>query len=193
MTIAYPVAANAEAALSAPLGRAPRERDALAVAGGAPVDFRVETAGPVFATREAALEAFAGRIEDGRPGRPGVAPEDRFLELRQMMARPNGRLPILTPVRPNTEGERRWPDRRPEPVATVWRVSVSYWRLRTEVEIPGQARQIRRTDAGPGLGREALAELTRLPLAPIKPQQPLNVGLFEAPLPEAPGRYIPDE
>ena len=125
MTIAYPVAANAEAALSAPLGRALRERDALAVSGGAPVDFRVETTGPAFATREAALEAFAGRIADDRPGRPGLAAEDRFLELRQMLARPNGRLPLLTPVRPNTTGERRWPDRSRETVATVWRVSVS--------------------------------------------------------------------
>ena len=193
MTALYPVAANAEAALSAPIGRALRERDARALAGGAPVDFRVETTGPVFATREAALEAFAGRIEDDRPGRSGIPAEDRYLELRQMLARPNGRLPLLIPVRPNLSGERRWPDRPKEPMATVWRISVAYWRLRTEITIPGQPRQVRRTEAGPGLGRDVLAEMARLPLRPIKPQQPLDVGLFEAPLPESPGRYIPDE
>ena len=43
------------------------------------------------------------------------------------------------------------------------------------------------------LGRDALHALSRQPLQPVKPQQPLDVGLFEYRLPEAPEIVIPDE
>ena len=183
MSVLYPVATNAEAALSAPLGRAARERDAEHLAGAA-VEFRVEEAGPAFVSRDQALDAFAGRVEDDRPGRAATpAAEDRFLTLRQVVARQGGRLPIATPARPVNQGGRRWPDPPADPLPTVWRVSVSYWRPKGETEIPGQAREVRRAGRGSALGRKVLNE----------PQQPLDIGLFEAPLPESPGRFIPDE
>ena len=59
--ILYPVAANAEAALAHPKGRAAREREARELAG-APVRFVTEATGPGFASREAALAAYAGRL-----------------------------------------------------------------------------------------------------------------------------------
>ena len=59
--ILYPVAANAELAMAAPLGRAAREREALGVAGEAVV-FTTDPTGPAFATREAALDAYAGPV-----------------------------------------------------------------------------------------------------------------------------------
>jgi hypothetical protein len=193
MSVLYPVAANAEAALSAPLGRAARERDALGLAG-AVVSYQVEETGPAFATREQALDAFVGRIEDDRPGKPAIAAEDRYLELRQVVARQGGRIPVVTTVRPNYEGGRRWPERTAAAeVATVWRVSVAYWRVHGERAAPGQARQVRKTGQGPVIGRDVLAELSQQPLRPFKPQQPLDIGLFETPLPEAPGQFIADE
>ena len=78
--ILYPVAASAEEALSRPKGRAARERQAVALGGGA-VRFVTEEAGPAFATREALLDAFAGRLDDPRPGRAAIAPEDHYLAL----------------------------------------------------------------------------------------------------------------
>lgn len=194
MPVQYPVAANAEAALSAPLGRAAREREARDVAAAA-VEFRIEETGPAFASREAALDAYAGRLEDDRKGRSDPAVEDNYLTLREVVARKGGRMPMRAPVRPTFKDGHRWP--RPEAeeaLATVWRVSIAYWRLVGQDEIaPGQARTVRRTEQGPALGRDRLADLTRQPLRPVKPQQPLDIGLFEAPLPEAPGRFIPDE
>ena len=38
-----------------------------------------------------------------------------------------------------------------------------------------------------------LRALARQPLRPVKPQQPLDAGLFEMPAPEAPHILIPDE
>jgi hypothetical protein len=35
--------------------------------------------------------------------------------------------------------------------------------------------------------------MTRAPLKPTKPQQPLDIGLFETRLPEAPHIVVPDE
>src|SRR5580658_4151828 len=81
--ILYPVAASAEAALARPMGRAAREREAAALAG-AHVAFVSETVGPAFRTREAALDAYAGRLDDERPGHSAaVAPEDRYCALAE--------------------------------------------------------------------------------------------------------------
>ena len=104
--ILYPVAANAEQAMAGPLGRAAREREAAGVAGEAVV-FTTDPAGPAFATREAAVEAYAragGRARGARlaeqilpgqklaprqaglRGRPPLAGADR----RRRRARPGG-------------------------------------------------------------------------------------------------------
>ena len=45
MSILYPVAASAEAALNAPLGRAAREREAQALAGAAVTDLGATDSG----------------------------------------------------------------------------------------------------------------------------------------------------
>ena len=67
MSVLYPIAASADAALKAPLGRAAREREAGALIHGR-VTFARDLAGPTFETREAAAAAWAGRIDvEGSP------------------------------------------------------------------------------------------------------------------------------
>ena len=56
--VAFPIAATAEAALARPLGRAARESQAVMLAGEA-VAFVTEPVGPVFSSREAAMDAYA--------------------------------------------------------------------------------------------------------------------------------------
>lgn len=183
--VLYPVAANAEAAFSAPLGRAARAGDARAVAGGRAVRFVQEMVGPGFDTREAALAAFAGRIEDDRGG--GPPGEDRYCLLRQVTAEP----PLLgakasLPLRPVYRDGRRWPTPRAAP-RTVWRLSISYWRLIDEAgDDPAP------DAADPAASAMVRARLDR-PMRPLKPQQPLDIGLFEFRPPEAPHILMPDE
>jgi hypothetical protein len=77
----------------------------------------------------------------------------------------------------------------------VWRLSISYWRIVDPARFAEleQARKARKATLGEGLGADALRALARQPLQPVKPQQPLDVGLFEYRLPEAPEIVIPDE
>ena len=189
--VLYPVAANAEQALSAPLGRAAREREAEALAGGA-VTFVTEPAGPAFPSREAALEAWTGRLDDDRPGRAVVvAPEDRFLELRELIAEEAGKPP--RPQKPLMRKGRRWPEPRPAP-PVVWRLSISYWRLGdAPMAVVAQPRELRRRAKGAEATPDQLRRMADYPLRPVKPQQPLDVGLFEARRPEDPNLIIPDE
>jgi hypothetical protein len=187
--ILYPVAASAEAALSRPKGRAARQRQATALGGGA-VRFVTEEAGPAFATREALLDAFAGRIDDPRPGRPAIAPEDSYLGV---VERAQGGAPA--PVEPIFRGGRRWPAPPARRQGTVFRIAVSYWRIlgADEPALDEQARELRRRAPAAALEPGRLRALAQQPLRPVKPQQPLDVGLFEAPAPEAPHMLIPDE
>jgi hypothetical protein len=192
--ILYPVAANAEAALARPQGRAAREREAHALAG-APVRFVTEPTGPGFASREAALDAYAGRLDDARPGRSvTVAPEDRYCALApriEQAASPGAR---LAPVEPAFEGGRRWPKAAGRgPI--VFRLMISYWKLgEAAAETPDeQARAMRRRAEAAALDAGQLRALAQQPLRPFKPQQPLDAGLFEMPAPEAPHILIPDE
>jgi hypothetical protein len=187
--ILYPVAANAEQALSQPRARAAREREATAAAGEAVV-FTTDAVGPAFATREAALEAYAGRLEDERTG-ASPPPEDRFCRLAEQIVVEPGKT-ALAPVEPTFEDGRRWP-KPAAPPRTVWRLMVSYWRMATAerpIEAP-QARQARRTRQS--LATETLRAIARQPLRPVEPQQPLDIGLFETRLPEAPHIVVPDE
>lgn len=193
--VRYPIAANPSSALNAPIGRAGRASEA-ALAAGAAVVFVSETVGPAFATRDAALDAFAGRLDDERAGRAAsVAPEDRFLVLREVLAAapPGGRRPL----RPVFAEGRRWPA-PPAAAKTVWRLSISYWRIATAAdqrrfEAPSapSATPPRRppADADP----QALREQLERPLTPVKPQKALDVGLFEVRPPEAPHILMPDE
>jgi hypothetical protein len=187
--ILYPVAENPATALSAPLGRAARASDAQVLAGQAVV-FVTEPTGPAFASRDAALDAFAGRLDDDRPqGRVQVAAEDRFCQLAEVTvgARPPA------PVRPSLRDGHRWPAPPPAP-PTAWRLMVSYWRpaaAEQPAERP-QARQARRK-AGEAVDPQALHAMSRQPLRPFKLQQPLDIGLFERRLPESPHIVVPDE
>jgi hypothetical protein len=187
--ILYPVAANAEAALARPKGRAAREREAQALAGG-PVRFVTEPTGPAFASRDAALDAYAGRLDDARPGHGvAVAPEDRFCTLAARIDH------AAMPVEPAFKGGRRWPKAPAAPGPTVFRLMVSYWRLgdAPAETVEDQARAMRRRADAAALNAAQLRALAQQPLRPFKPQQPLDAGLFEMPAPEAPHILIPDE
>jgi hypothetical protein len=189
--ILYPVAANADAALAAPVGRAARAREAERLAGE-PTTFVTEPAGPAFATREAALDAYAGRLEDDRPGRAPLAVEDRYCDLTETVA-PGARRPVA--VRPSFADGRRWPE-PPEPhVRTAWRITVSYWRPVSAAPLaePPQARRARRRGEAADLAPDALRAMARQPLRPVEPQRPLDIGLFETRLPESPHIVVPDE
>ncbi|HWA61703.1 MAG TPA: hypothetical protein VG939_10025 [Caulobacteraceae bacterium] len=182
--ILYPVAADPEAALAAPLGRAAREREAGAIAGRR-VTFATGDAGPACSSRAEAEAAFARWLE--------AAPEDRFCRLREVVDGAEGRWPALTPVEPTFEEGRRWPKPGGGRLPTLWRLSVSYWRIPGEAELADQAREIRRkAKAAPPAAAE-LRALQRQPLRPVRPQQPLDIGLFETRLPEEPDTVIPDE
>jgi hypothetical protein len=194
MTILYPVAANAEAALHAPLAFAARERAAADAAGEAVV-FVTEAVGPAFESREAALDANAGRLDDDRPGkRFAVPPEARWCELRPVA--PGNASRRKKPVRPLMKEGRRWP--APDPAArhALWRLSVSYWRIGKGLPM-GQtleaARRMRREPGADQLEPKVLRQLAEQPLRPFRPQQPLDIGLFETRPPEAPHIIMPDE
>jgi hypothetical protein len=197
MTILYPVADNAEAALHAPRGFAARERDAVTLAE-ARVAFVTEAVGPAFESREAAMDAYAGRLDDARPGRTcTVPPEGRWAALRPVAQ--GAALKRKKPVKPLMKNGRRWPAPDPQAAPARWRLSVSYWRIAgaevaaAEAEALEAARKLRRDAAGEGLGAGALRALAQQPLRPFRPQQPLDIGLFETRPPEAPHIIMPDE
>ena len=185
--ILYPVAANAELALSRPLGRAARENDARRRAGEAVV-VATDAVGPAFSTREAALDAYAGRLDDDRTGATPEA-EDRYCRLAEQLAEGAAR---PKPLSPTYADGHRWPQPL-KPPRTVWRLTVSYWRIATAarpLDAP-QARLARRSmhDLAP----DTLQAISRAPMRPIKPQQPLDIGLFEIRPPDAPHIVMPDE
>ena len=187
--ISYPVAGNAEQALSRRLGRAVREREALRAAGEAVV-FTTDPVGPAFATYEAALDAYKGRVEDERTGQ-GPEAEDRYCRLAEQLVGKAGQR--LKPVEPTFEDGRRWPKPPEQGPRTAWRLMVSYWRIATAerpIEAP-QARQARR--ARQPLDPETLRTIAQQPLRPVEPQQPLDIGLFEIRPPDAPHIVMPDE
>lgn len=185
--ILYPVASNAEQALARPLGRVARESEARRRAGAAVV-FTSEPVGPAFTTRAEALDAYGGRLDDERSGVQPAA-EDRYCSLIERAL--DGAAP-LQPVAATYADGSRWPAARTAPV-TVWRLMVSYWRITTAERPlePPQARQARR--AGQSVDPEALRAIARTPMRPVKPQQPLDIGLFEVRPPEAPHIIMPDE
>lgn len=193
--ILYPVAENAERALAQPHGRAARESEATALAQG-PVTFVTEPAGPAFPSEEEALAAWAGRIDAA--GKP-VGPADRYCTLREVIAAVPGRRPRPKQARLVNRDGRRWSEPPPLP-QTVWRLSVSYWRIagaeeqaQRERERLEQARRARRSAAGEGLDAAALRAMAHQPMRAFRPQQPLDIGLFEFRPPDAPHIVMPDE
>lgn len=197
MSILYPVAENAEAALHAPRGFAARERSAVELAGDS-VTFITEAVGPAFETEGAALDAYAGRLDDDRPGRRFTTPpEARWCTLRPVS--PEGDARRRKPVKPLMKDGRRWPAPSPSAPHALWRLSVSYWRIGAgtamgDADVLDAARQLRRNAAAAErLDAGALRRLAHQPLRPVRPQQPLDIGLFETPLPENPSIIMPDE
>ena len=189
MSVLYPIAATAEEALKGPKGRAVREREARALAGET-VAFVRELTGPAFSTREAAEAANTGRVD--AEGGPAVAPEDRYCELMEVAEPVGGRAPRGGQAEPTLEAGRRWPAPK-RMLKTVWRLSVGYWRIGgAAAESLPQARAARRAPDG-GLDAMALRAMVQQPMQAMKPQQPLDIGLFEVNPPEAPHINMPDE
>ncbi len=178
--ILYPVAETADQALSAPLAFAERVREAVQAAGGA-VDFVSEPVGPAFVSEAAAEAAYRSA---------GLPPAD-WRTLRPVVeGRP---APAIRPV--NLDG-RRWPQPATPSTPTLWRMSVSYWRVARENAEPvpdAAARRLRRDPEAQALRARDLQALARQPLRAVEPQRPLDIGLFEVRLPEAPDRIVPDE
>ncbi len=188
MSVLYPIAATAEAALNATIGRAVREREARELAAHE-VSFARELVGPAFETREAAVEAWAALVDV--EGRTTIAPEDRFCDLMEITAPVAGRTPVGGQAEPVFEAGHRWP--RPKRLLkTLWRLQVSYWRTTppAAADLP-QARKARRAPEARDAG--ALRAMAEQPLQAVKPQQPLDIGLFEVRLPDAPHIIMPDE
>ena len=179
----YPVANDGEAALSNPIGHALRARDAEALAGE-PVIFSSERVGPSCPSREAAAE-LASRLTSAS----ATPPDPMSIRLVEVFdgARPPA------PARPLTEGGRRWPE-PPPPPRTVWRLQVDFWRpaSRTPAILQAQARHVRKR-AQADISGDHLSAFSRQPLRPVRPQQPLDIGLFEVRAPEDPDRLLPDE
>jgi hypothetical protein len=151
------------------------------------VVFVTEPVGAAYATRAAALAANIGRIEGDGPG--GPAPEDRYCRLAETLTGPPPKAQL-----PSFKDGRRWPAPPANAPQTVWRLQVSYWRPASAIAATAepQARQARRNGRPPA-DPQALRNLTRQPLRPVRPQQPLDIGLFETRLPEAPHIVVPDE
>ena len=199
--IAYPIAADAHDALArlrAGEGlRASREKEAE-LAAKARVAFVTQAVGPVYESRDEALDAYAGLVEDDRKGRTFMpADSDRFCLLTCRIRDPRrGKSKPMQPV--FAEGH-RWPARR-EPVASVWQLSLSYWKIMTVAQakaagLPpvGQARHLRKKATGRDLTPEEIAALSQGPLTAARPQNALDFGLFDFPLPENPAIIIADE
>lgn len=96
------------------------------------------------------------------------------------------------PLSPTYADGHRWPQPL-KPPRTVWRLTVSYWRIATAarpLDAP-QARLARRSMQD--LAPDTLQAISRAPMRPIKPQQPLDIGLFEIRPPDAPHIVMPDE
>jgi hypothetical protein len=188
--ILYPVASNAERALAKPLGRAARASDANLLVQGE-VEFVTQEVGPAFAGKAEALAAYAGRLDDEDKGR-FLAAADRYCTLREIVAAGGARK--LRQAKPTMKDGHRW-SAAPAAPPTAWRLSISYWRVKGAEEIAAmaQARKARRMASAEPLDAAALRAMTRQPLAPVQPQQPLDIGLFEFRPPEAPHLIIPDE
>ena len=189
--ILYPVAATAQAALYAPRGYAARAREAEALAG-AGVAFTTETIGPAFESREAALAAYAAQA--AHPNALDESGSGDWRTLVPVAPEAGGHVGLGKPLHPVFKNGRRWPEPG-DPAAVLWRLSVAFWRIGgQDVAAPLEAaRRMRRDASGRELGGPVLNALARQPLRALRPQQPLDIGLFEIRPPEAPDTLIPDE
>jgi len=179
----YPVAIDGHAALRTPLGYALRAREAESLARE-PVSFCSERVGAACSTREAAQELLA-QLSAGAATPPDPATV-RLVEVFDGASPPR-------PARSLAEGDRRWPAPPPAP-RTVWRIQVDFWRPASQAPaiLSVQARDVRKRVQGEISG-DHLSAFARQPLRPVRPQQPLDIGLFEVRAPEDPNLVLPDE
>jgi len=176
MSILYPVAASADEAIRTPRGLAAREREAADLAGGT-VSFVSEAVGPAFATEAALIEVF------------GATASQAWAQLQPVAASAKPR----APVKPVNQDGHRWPKGHARAPA-LWRLNVSYWRIDSAEHAPADhARKLRRDPEAEALDAKTLRALSRQPLRAVKPQQPLDIGLFEFRPADAPHLIIPDE
>lgn len=197
--IAYPVAKDAHHALAlikqGRITRAVREKEAETTAGKR-VTFVTEATGPLYENEADALDAYAGLVEDNRPGHVCLPPsEDRFCKLICRIKDASRRRPKSTqPV--FAEGQ-RWPAAR-APLDCVWQVSISYWKTldgpatRASART-GDTRGLRKKARGGVLTPEELLSLMDSPLTAPRPQKALDFGLFDFIPPDNPGIVIADE
>ena len=192
MLPAYPLARDGHDALiqlrAGAARRSAREREAEILAGGR-VAFVSEAVGPIYERREDALDAYAGLVEDDRPGRLfAPAPQDAVCTLtcRLKAPLPRGSRTVAPVFR---DGE-RWP-KMARPAEPVWQLSVSYWKVlgisaaRAGSAGGDQARKLRKSARGGELTPEELQGLADTPLVPLRPQKQLDYGclLYTSPSP----------
>ncbi|MFN3229517.1 MAG: hypothetical protein ACK41P_06680 [Asticcacaulis sp.] len=201
----YPVARSASQALDAlrtGQPRAARLREALEAArlilAEANVRFVTEDTGPGYDTYAQALAAWSQWIDDPKGG-ARLEPQDRFATLRQVVA-PQARKLVRPSARATFKDNRRWALPEDPPPASVWRLSLSYWKIvdPTEAELPApppgvQARSLRRSRKAAEVSPETVKALTQQPMSAFKPQKALDIGLFEFRPPDQPHLIIPDE
>ena len=193
MTLHFPVAANPDAALQAPLGFAMREREAVQIAAaqnvsGEVVSFVTDWAGPAWPTEEAARGAYADRLAGMPPGWWSILPV--------VAAGATGRARKQAPLKPTFKDGRRWaavaPEDRPQ---TAWRLSIRYWRVGVQsLSAPDTAaRKLRKDPTAAEMEARTLRLLAEQPLRAAGPQRALDIGPFEFRPPGAPPIIMPDE
>jgi hypothetical protein len=148
---------------------------------------------PIAETVEQALHAPLAHAEREREARdaaggavtfvseavgPGFVSEDAARTAYAALApgewrsfRPVSEAKPAPPRKPVNRDGRRWPAPKPD----------------------GHARRLRRDPASEALDARALRALTHQPLRAARPQQALDIGLFEVRMPEDPARTMPDE
>ncbi len=203
--VLYPVARSATQALDAlrtGQPRAARTREALDVArmilAHAEVRFVTEDVGPGYDTYAQALAAWSQWVDDPKGG-SRLEPQDRFASLRQVIA-PEVRPHVRESARATFKDNRRWTLPQDPAPASVWRLSLSYWKILDPSEAglpappPGvQARTLRRSRKAVDVPAETVKALTQQPMSAFKPQKALDIGLFEFRPPDQPHLIIPDE
>jgi len=187
-SILYPVATDAAAALAGPAGRAVRQREAEQIAGEA-VTFVTDTVGPPTRPgRPPSRPAAGGWRTIGPASWWQIPPEDRYARLVEVVT---GGRPPPPPLRSSgmVDAGPRHP-RRQDRLAAAGHLLAT--RFCGAVIDDVQARKAR-VQARETLDPQTLRALTRQPLRAVRPQQPLDIGLFERRLPESPHIVVPDE
>ncbi len=188
MTLHYPVAANPDAALQAPMGFAMREREATQIAAGEVVSFVTEWAGPAWPSEEAARVAYADRLAG--------APSGWWSILPVAATGSTGRVRKHAPLKPAFRDGRRWPTPSPEDrPQSAWRLSIRYWRVGEQhLSAPARAaRKLRKDPTAAEMEARTIRMLAEQPLRAEGPQRALDIGLFEFRPPDAPHIIMPDE